>query len=171
MVKKLLARTVVALLATALIGVLASTPVYGATGWQVAFAATGNDPRNGDSFGFMGSCTFTGGVGAGNAGRCDIAQHLHGPAGSGFTCSEGFDITAWDTSVSSIPPTMGINTFHITGTATVQPASLTQQCVAVFPGSTSFVEADMQLPALPGHHNLGGLGATVGEFQVTVRLL
>lgn len=170
------------MLVAATLGVLAATPAFAlaASNWQVAFAGTGNDPTLSDSFGFMGSCGFGGGVDAGNVGSCDISQHIHGAGGIGFTCAEHLDLTAWDRSVSTIPPTAGFHTFHITGSSTVQPSTLTQACMSVFPcnvfasppcSAAGFTEVDMQLPAAAGRYNFGGLGATVGEFHVTVTSL
>ena len=84
------------------------------------------------------------------------------PAGSGFTCHESLNLTAW---------TGEAGTFVITGTATVNPAALTGPCLSFFPGSSPFTGVDTGFPAAPGHYNIG-VGAlapgAVGEFNITV---
>jgi len=76
-------------------------------------------------------------------------QYFHAPAGSGFTCHESLDITSWD---------VGSNgNFFITGTATVNPTSLTGPCLAFFPGPAGF-PVNTGFPAAHGHYNLGGIG-------------
>ena len=145
------------------VGLIAAetTPVaaYGPANWQVTFAGTGTFPSTGVGFGFWGWCEFAGGVTSGNSGDCQVAQYFHAPSGSGFTCQESLNITAWDTSV---------RTFHISGTATVNPTRLTAPCVQLFPGATTFSGVDTQIPASAGHYNFGGIGGTVVELQITV---
>ena len=160
-----LPRTLLGLLAAALLVVAAATPAlaYGAENWQVAFSGTGTAPGTGQGFGFWGWCAFGGGVTSGNNGDCEFAQYFHAPHGSGFTCQESLDITSWK---------IGSNgDFIITGTATVHPSDLTAPCVAFFPGPglTSFSGVDSLIPAKVGHSNFGSLGpGLVGTFQVQV---
>jgi hypothetical protein len=52
-------------------------------------------------------------VTSGTTGNCQIAQYVHSAAGSGFTCHESLDLTAW---------TGAGGTFLISGTGTVNPA-------------------------------------------------
>src|SRR5579859_6161056 len=98
--------------------IFAATPAlaYGAENWQIGFAGTGVAPGTGQSFGFWGWCTFSGGVTSVNDGDCQFAEYIHGPSGSGFTCEESLDISSWDGSTG---------TFFISGTVTVNPASTT----------------------------------------------
>ena len=135
---------------------------YGAENWQVAFSGTGVAPGTGQGFGFWGWCAFGGGVTSGTNGDCEFAQYAHAPAGSGFTCHESLDITSWD--VSGLT-----HTFLITGTATVNPTSLTVPCLTIFPGSASFTGVDSGIPTAPGHYNLGSLGPGLrGTLQIQV---
>src|SRR5215468_4798232 len=100
---------------TAMVAVVATaTPAmaYGKANWQTTFAGTATFPSTGNSFGFWGWCDFAGGVASGTSGDCQLAQYVHTPAGSGFTCHESIDLTAWTT-------TTGTGTFVITGSATV----------------------------------------------------
>lgn len=162
-----LRRPLLALLAAALLVlVTTSAPAlaYGSENWQIGLAGTGVAPGTGQGFGFWGWCAFGGGVTAGTTGDCQVAQYLHGPAGSGFTCHESLDISSWYIGSDG--------NFFITGTATVTPSSLTDACVSFFPGSVQFSGADSLIPAAPGHYNLGGLGpGLVGEFQIQVNQL
>ncbi len=133
---------------------------YGKENWQIAFSGTGVAPGTGQGFGFWGWCAFGGGVTFGNNGDCQFSQYAHAPAGSGFTCEVSLDITSWDGTGS---------TFLITGTATVNPTSLTGPCLAIFPGSASFTKVDSGIPAAPGHYNLGALGPGLrGTLQIQV---
>jgi hypothetical protein len=145
------------------LGIFAATPAlaaYGAENWQIGFAGTGVAPGTGVGFGFWGWCAFGGGVTSGNDGDCQFSQYFHAPAGSGLTCEESLDITSWHV--------MG-GTFFVTGTATVNPTSLTDPCVAIFPGSAKFTDFNFGIPAAPGHYNLGSLGPGLrGEFQIQV---
>jgi len=162
MLRRALSRPLLGLLSVALLGVLAATPAqaYGAANWQIAFAGTGTAPSTGFGFGFWGWCEFTGGVTSGNDGDCEFSQYFHAPAGGGFTCEESLDITSWNASGG---------TFVVSGTASVNPSSLTGHCVSLFPGSTNFSGVDSGIPAAPGHYNLGGLGpGLAGEFQIQV---
>jgi hypothetical protein len=143
---------------------VAATPAsaYGKANWQVTFAGTATAPSTGTAFGFWGWCDLAGGVSSGNAGDCEFAQYVHTPAGSGFTCHENLDLTAWS----------GLTgTFVITGHATVTPAGLTGPCLSLFPGSSAFAGVDTGFPAAAGHYNIG-VGAlapgAVGEFNITV---
>src|SRR5579863_2577330 len=143
-------------LAVALVSNSHSRPAlaYGAENWQIGFSGTGVFPGTGQGFGFWGWCAFGGGVTSGNNGDCQVAQYVHGP--SGFTCHESLDITSWDGSGG---------TFVITGTATVNPTSVTGPCLAFFPGSASFSGVNTGFPAAAGHYNFGNILGARGEFQ------
>jgi len=152
---------------TAMVTVVATaTPAmaYGKANWQTTFAGTATFPSTGNSFGFWGWCDFAGGVASGTSGDCQLAQYVHTPAGSGFTCHESIDLTAWTT-------TTGTGTFVITGSATVNPAAVTVPCLKLFPGGSPFDGVDSGIPAADGHYNPGvdalAPGA-VGEFNITV---
>jgi len=151
-------------LMTATIAAVGATPAsaYGKANWQLTFAGTATFPGTGNGFGFWGWCDLAGGVSSGSSGDCQVTQYIHTPAGSGFTCHENVDLTAW---------TGAAGTFVISGTATVNPASLTGPCLSFFPGSSPFTSIDTGIPSAPGHHDIG-VGAlapgAVGEFNVTV---
>jgi len=150
-------------LAVALVSNTHSRPAlaYGKENWQIAFSGTAVAPGTG-GFGFWGWCALGGGVTSGTNGDCEFAQYAHAPAGSGFTCHESLDITSWD--VSGLT-----HTFLITGTATVNPTSLTVPCLTIFPGSASFTGVDLGVPAAPGHYNLGALVPGLrGTLQIQV---
>jgi hypothetical protein len=148
------------LLALALALVVATpTLAYGKDNWQLGFSGTGVIPSTGQGFGFWGWCAFGGGITSGNDGDCQVSQYVHAPAGGGFTCEESVDVTAWDASGG---------TFVIeAATVTVHPSSLTEACLAFFPGPAGF-PVDTGFPAAAGHYNLGGIGGVRGEFQVQV---
>jgi hypothetical protein len=136
------------------------THAYGAENWQTTFAGTGVAPGTGFGFGFWGWCAFGGGVTDGNDGDCQFSNYFHAPAGGGFTCEVSLDISSWSAASG---------TFVITGTATVNPTSLTAPCVTGFPGGTSFTGVDSGIPAATGHYDLGGLGPGLrGEFMIQV---
>ncbi len=168
---RLLSRSVLGILVAAMLGVSAATPAlaYGAENWQIGFAGTGVAPSTGFGFGFWGWCAFGGGVTSGNTGDCQFAEYIHTSSG-GVTCHESADITSWDTSISSIPPTIGFHTFHVTGTSTVDPTSTTVFCQTMIPGSfpASFTGFDSQIPAVAGHFNVGTFDGLRGEFQIQV---
>lgn len=155
-----------AVLTATLLVVATATPAmaYGKANWQLTFAGTANFASTGNSFGFWGWCDLAGGVASGTSGDCQIAQYVHTPSGSGFTCHENVDLTAWTT-------TTGSGTFVITGSATVNPTAVTGPCLGLFPGSSPFADVDTGFPAVPGHFS-PGVGAlapgAVGEFNVTV---
>lgn len=147
--------------ATLLALTAAPASAYGKANWQLTFAGTANVPSTGTSFGFWGWCDLAGGTTSGNAGDCQIAQYVHMPAGSGFTCHVNIDLTAWTAAA----------TFLITGTATVNPTAETTPCLSLFPGGSPFANVDSGIPAVPGHHDIGVEAlnpAAVGEFNVTV---
>ena len=156
-----LPRRLVAILLTVALAVFAATPAlaYGKDNWQIGFSGTGVVPSTGQGFGFWGWCALGGGVTSGNDGDCQLAQYVHGPAGSGFTCHESIDITSWDGSGG----TFVINA----ATVTVTPSSFTGPCLAFFPGPAGF-PVDTGFPAATGHYNFGGIGGVRGEFQVQV---
>lgn len=161
-----LPRPLLAILVVALLALFTAAPAlaYGSENWQIGLAGTGVAPGTGQGFGFWGWCALGGGVTSGNTGDCQLAQYIHGPSGSGFTCHESLDITSWNVGSDG--------NFFITGTATVNPSSLTDACVSFFPGSVNFSGVDSLIPAAPGHHNLGGLGpGLIGEFQIQVNQL
>jgi hypothetical protein len=155
-----------AVLTAAIAAVATATPAmaYGKANWQTTFAGTATFPSTGNSFGFWGWCDFAGGVASGNSGDCQLAQYVHAPAGSGsgFTCHESIDLTAWTTTTG---------TFVITGSATVSPTAVTAQCLKLFPGSSPFAGVDSGIPAAAGQYHSGvdalAPGA-VGEFNITV---
>ncbi len=150
-------------IAVALVSTTHSRPAlaYGTENWQIGLAATGVAPSTGQGFGFWGWCALGGGVTSGTNGDCQFAQYMHAPAGSGLTCHESLNITSWSVGMH--------NTFVITGTATVNPTSLTGPCLAIFPFSASFTGVDLGVPAAPGHYNLGSLFPGLpGEFQIQV---
>lgn len=138
-----------------------STPAhaYGQPNWEVTFHNTTNFPSTGQAFGFWGWCAFRAGVTAGDDGDCQFAQYVHNPAGSGFTCHESLNLTAW---------TGATGTFVITGSATVTPTSQTANCLALFPGSATFSGVDTGFPAAPGHYVIGVPPGAVGEFSIQV---
>jgi hypothetical protein len=152
-----------AVLLGAALALFAVTPAfaYGSNDtWQIGFSGTGVAPGTGQGFGFWGWCAFAG-VTSGTDGDCQLAQYVHGPAGSGFTCHESINVTAWDTSSGG--------TFVIeAATVTVNPSSLTGACLSFFPGPAGF-PVDTGFPAAPGHYNFGSLGPGLrGSFQVQV---
>jgi hypothetical protein len=101
-----------AVLTAALMVVATATPAmaYGKANWQVTFAATATSPGTGNSTGFWGWCDFAGSVASGTSGDCQIAMYSLASAGSGFTCHESLDLTAWTTATGF---------FFISGSATV----------------------------------------------------
>jgi hypothetical protein len=159
--RAVLVLTVVGLLAAAVVAASASpASAYGKANWQVAINGTGNFPGTGFGLGFWGWCEFAGGVTSGTDGDCQFAQYVHAPAGSGFTCHLSLMVTSW---------TATSGTFVITGTAAVNPTSLTGPCLSFFPGSANFSGVDTGIPAAAGRYRLGTLaGAPVGEFNITV---
>jgi hypothetical protein len=145
------------LLIVPLLGVVSVTPTraYGAENWQLGFSSTGVAPSTGAGFGFSGWCAFGGGVTSGSTGNCQLAQYFHGSAGSGFTCQEAIDVTAWDGSDGD---------FDISAaTVSVTPASLPGPCLALFPGPAGF-PVHTGIPAAAGHYNIGSIRGVVGEF-------
>ena len=149
---------------TAGLAAVAASPAlaYGKANWQLTFAGTATFPSTGNAFGFWGWCDLAGGTSSGNSGDCQLAQYIHTPAGGGFTCHESIDLTAW---------TGESGTFVISGTVNVNPASLTEPCLSLFPFSSPFEGVDTGFPAAPGHFS-PGVGAlapgAVGEFNITV---
>jgi|SRR5215467_7273982 len=162
--KSVLAATAVGVVTATLALVAIATPAsaYGKANWQLTFAATGTFPSTGNGTGFWGWCDLGGGVTSGTTGDCQITQYVHSAAGSGFTCHESLDLTAW---------TGTGGTFLITGTGKVTPVSLTDACLGIFPGSSPFTDVNSGIPSTPGHFNFG-VGAifpgAVGEFNATV---
>jgi hypothetical protein len=164
-------RSLLGLLVAAMLGVLTLTPAmaYGAANWQVAFSGTGTLPTVG-GFGFWGWCDFAGGTTfnaageatAGTTGDCEYAQYFHEPTVFGATCHESTNLTSWY---------IGSNgDFFFSGTATVNPSSLTAFCEN-FPGSTGpspFTNVDSLIPAFPGHFNLNGVVPGINELQIQV---
>ena len=151
----------VATLAIGLIAVTSSSAgAYGGgpANWQIAFAGTGVAPTTGVGFGFWGWCQFSGGVVAGHDGDCQVSQYFHLPSGSGVTCQQSIDVTAWT----------GPGTFVINGTATTHPASAAATCVLAGGAPPVFAGFDTQIPAFPGHYNLNGAFGTPGELQIQV---
>jgi hypothetical protein len=156
-----------------MLGVFAGTPVlaYGAENYQVGFAGTAVAPGTGFGFGFWGWCAFGGGsftsgvATSGTTGDCQFAEYIHTSSG-GVTCHQSGDITSWTT--IDISPTLGIPTFFVTGTATVNPPGAAA-CLAI-PGAfpPSFTNFDTLIPAAPGHYRLNGALGLTGELQIQV---
>jgi hypothetical protein len=172
----LILMSVLAVLATAVVAVSASSALaYGKANWQTTLVGTFNFPATGYSFGFWGWCDFAGGVTSGDSADCELAEYMHAPAGSGWTCHLSVDGTSWDQSASAF----GGDTFHISGSAVVRPGNLTDDqkkaCVAFFTsgdGSTTFQDVDTFIPAAPGHYNIGPKAidpGAVGAFNFTVK--
>lgn len=136
----------------------APASAYGKENWQVTFSGTGVNPGTGVGFGFWGWCGLGGGVTSGDDADCQFAQYFHAPSG-GVTCHVSLDVNAWDATGG---------TFVISGKASVSPASLTDACLTMFPGSANFSNVDTGIPATPGHVNVGGIGGARGEFQIQV---
>jgi hypothetical protein len=149
---------------------------YGKATWQTALNGTFNFPGTGFSLGFWGWCDFAGGVTSGNDADCQIAEIMHAPAGSGWTCELSIDATSWNQSAESFPPFFV--TFHVTGSATVHPPNLTADekaaCVSFFTGgdgSTTFAGVDTFIPAAAGHYSIDPgsvVPGSIGEFHFTV---
>jgi len=161
--RAVLALTVIGLLAVAVVASSASPALaYGKANWQVAINGTANFPSTGTAFGFWGWCEFAGGVTSGNDGDCQFAQYFHAPAGSGFTCHLSLNVSSWNASGG---------TFVITGSAAVNPTSLTGPCLGIFPGSADFKGVDTGIPAAAGRYHPGVSAlapGAVGEFNITV---
>jgi hypothetical protein len=155
--------SVVGLLAVAVVASSASPALaYGKANWQVAINGTATFAGTGTGFGFWGWCAFAGGVTSGNDGDCEFAQYFHAPAGSGFTCHLSLDVSSWDATGG---------TFVITGTASVNPTSLTGPCIEFFPGTTPYSGLDTGIPAAAGQYHPGVSAlapGAVGEFNITV---
>jgi len=155
-----------AVLALLAISVASPAFAYGKETYQVAFSGTATQPGVG-GFGFWGWCAFAGGVTSGNDGDCEFSQYNHGLfPGASVTCEESLDVSSW-----SISPVTG--DFVITGTVTVHPSTLSSSqmaaCLALFPGSGTFSNVDSEIPARPGHYNIGNVfGTATGEFEVQV---
>ena len=172
MIRKVLPRSVIGLLAAAALGAVGATPVlaYGTENYQVGFAGTAVAPAGGFSFGFWGWCAFGGGNAftsaglavSGTTGDCQLAEYVHGT--SGVTCHQSADLTSW-----AIEPSFIGFTFHGSGTATVDPADATFGCLNI-PGAipSSFTDFDTMIPGAPGHYNLNGVLGLTGELQVQV---
>ena len=161
--RTLIVRSLAALLVALVLTASATTPAsaYGKDNWQIGFSGTATMPTTGQGFGFWGWCAFKG-VASGTDGDCEVAQYLHGPAGTGFTCEESIDISAW---------TAATGTFVIlAATATVRPSSLTAECLSFFPGPGGF-PADTEIPARPGHYSLQLVPGLPGSLQIQVTLL
>jgi hypothetical protein len=155
--------SVVGLLVVAVVASSASPALgYGKANWQVAINGTATFAGTGTGFGFWGWCAFAGGVTSGNDGDCEFAQYVHAPAGSGFTCHLSLDVSSWNTTGG---------TFVITGTASVNPTSLTGPCIAFFPETSPFSGLDTGIPAAAGQYHPGVSAlapGAVGEFNITV---
>ena len=169
-----LAACATGLVATALLAAVGVGPAsaYGKANWQLTFHATATLPGGGGGFGFWGWCDLAGGVTSGTSGDCQVTQYGHSPGGGGFTCHENINLTAW---TSGVLPPDPLETFLISGTATVVPASLTGPCLSIFPGSSPFGPVDSGIPAAPGHYDFGVSGipggappGSVGEYNVQV---
>jgi len=160
LLKSVLTRLAPALVLPLILATASATPAaaYGPATWQATFNGTATAPGTQNGFGFWGWCDFAGGTWSGNKGDCVFAQYIHSPQGS-VTCNVNLDLSSWNTSGGD---------FHGTGTAVVHPSSLTDPCVALFPGSTHFSNVDLGIPAAPGQYHLGAFFGGVGEFNLTV---
>jgi hypothetical protein len=173
----LLVGSVTAVLACAVVATSATPALaYGKSTWQAALTGTFTFPATGYGLGFWGWCAFAGGVTSGDDADCQIAEYMHAPAGSGWTCELSIEGTSWDQSAESFPPFFV--TFHVTGSLVVRPGHLTADqkaaCISFFTGgdgkSTTFTNVDTFIPAAPGHYNIGRgiIPGSVGEFNFTV---
>jgi len=174
MFRRVLSRSLLGLLAAAVLGVFFETPAlaYGAENYQVGFAGTAVAPGTGSGFGFWGWCTFGGGTSfssglatSGTKGDCQFAEYIHTSSG-GVTCHQSGDITSWAIATS---PTLRIPTFFVTGTASVNPSGAAAACLTI-PGAfpPSFSNFDTLIPAAPAHYNLNGALGLTGELQIQV---
>lgn len=114
---------------------------------------------------------------SGDDADCQIAEYMHSPSGTGWTCELSIEGTSWDQSVGFFFP---FATFHMTGSLVVHPRNLTAEqkrdCVDFFTGSvdgsTTFIDVETFIPAASGHYDFSDfvtfLGA-VGEFNFTVK--
>ena len=169
MLGRVLSRSFLGLLASAMLGVLVATPAlaYGAENYQVGFAGTGVAPGTGFGVGFWGWCAFGGGTGtlptSGTTGDCNYALYVHTSSGR-ITCEQSVDVTSWTIK----PGAIGIPDFFATGTAAVHPASAAI-CFGLFAGvfPSSFTDFDTLIPGLPGHYGLNGFMGFV-ELQIQV---
>jgi hypothetical protein len=172
----LLLTSVLAVVSLAAVAITApSASAYGKANWQTTLVGTFNFPATGVGFGFWGWCDFAGGVRSGNDADCQLAEYMHFPAGTGWTCELSIQATSWDQS----PSFFGGNTFHVWGSAIVHPANLRPDqkaaCVSFFTGgdgSTTFADVDTFIPAAPGHYNIGPKvidSGAVGAFNFTVK--
>jgi hypothetical protein len=177
MFRRVVSRSFVGLLAAAALGVFAATPAlaYGAENYQIGFAGTAVYPAGGFSFGFWGWCAFGGGTGSlptsGTTGDCQFAEYIHSSSVRA-TCHQSIDATSWTIESSVFPGFVGIPTFHVTGTATLDPAGAAPICLTL-PGvaPASFTDFDTLLPAIPGHTSLPSsflIPGSVGELQLQV---
>jgi hypothetical protein len=154
---------------------------YGKATWQTALTGTFVFPSTGVGLGFWGWCDFAGGQTAGPDADCQLAEYLHLPNGSGWTCQLSID-GSWTTGPEVFDPSS--ITFHMTGSLVVH-GHLTQaqadECVGFYiygdtipyPGRT-FTNVDTFIPAAPGHYAIPPsllFGPdVVGEFNFTVAL-
>jgi len=177
MFRRVGSRSFVGLLAAAALGVFAATPAlaYGAENYQIGFAGTALYPAGGFGFGFWGWCAFGGGTGSlptsGTTGDCQFAEYIHSSSVRA-TCHQSIDATSWTIEPSVFPGFVGIPTFHVTGTATLDPAGAAPICLTL-PGvaPASFTDFDTLLPAIPGHTSLPSsflIPGSVGELQLQV---
>src|SRR5215469_7209814 len=153
----LLVAGVIALCAMASVTILApSASGYGKANWQTTLVGTFNFPATGNSLGFWGWCDFAGGVSSGDDADCQIAEYMHFPAGSGWTCELNISGTSWDQG-----PSFFGDTFHLSGSLVVHGHLTGDQqtaCVSFFTGgdgSTTFDDVDTFIPAQAGHFNFG----------------
>ena len=179
LLRALLVFSVVAVLAGTVVAVSATPALgYGKATWQTALTGTFTFPTTGFGLGFWGWCDFAGGVTSGDDADCEIAEYMHAPAGSGWTCELSIDATSWNQSAEPFPPFFV--TFHATGSLVVRPGHLTdlqkQACIGFFTGgdgtSTTFTDVDTFIPAAAGHYNIDPgsvIPGAVGEFNFTVK--
>lgn len=151
---------------------------YGKATWQTALTGTFVFPTSGVGLGFWGWCDFGGGTQtAGTDADCQLAEYLHLPSGSGWTCQLSVDGTSWYANQTT-------GTFHMDGSLAVHGHLTPDQadvCVGFYVfGDTipysgrSFTDVETFIPSAAGHYAIPpsvifGPGV-VGEFNFTVAL-
>lgn len=150
---------------------------YGKATWQAALTGTFVIPSSGIGEGFWGWCDFAGGVTSGDDADCQVAEYLHLPDGTGWTCQLSIDATSWDESIQNFP----FPTFHVSGSYAVHGHLTEPQreaCVGFYVfgdpsipySAPTFTDVDTFIPAAPGHYDfgVGFIPGAVGEFNFTV---
>jgi hypothetical protein len=184
MLKRIVPRALLGVLAAVSIGMAASTPVlaYGPAAWQLTFSGTG------PGFGFWGWCDLAGATNfnaagqatSGTSGDCQFAEYAHNlPGFPSGTCEISFNLTPELTPEGTLSPAWrvgpitfypGLHDWFFSGTQVIHPANLTSICehfLGVSPTPT-FSNFDSVLPVVVGHANLSGVfGTTELQLQET----